>query len=110
MYQRRKHSSCIRAKTSNQTCNLQLSTSFLHFRSGMVQSQPMLLGTLLNVAGILIGGIVGLLRRKPLSVAQESWFKIAIGAFTVFYGFVLPCGSLSRVFGQVLNQLLIPLI
>src|SRR5690242_7945196 len=40
-------------------------TSSLHFGSGMVQSQPMLIGPLLNVTGILIGGTVGLLRRKP---------------------------------------------
>src|SRR5437016_4631892 len=46
-------------------------TSSLHFGSGMVQSQPMLIGTLVNVAGILVGGIVGLVKRKPLSLAQE---------------------------------------
>jgi uncharacterized membrane protein YqgA involved in biofilm formation len=70
----------------------------------------MLIGTLLNVAGILIGGIVGLIRRKPLSIAQESWFKIAIGAFTVFYGLRLTWSSLSGSFGHVLKYLIITVL
>jgi uncharacterized protein len=76
----------------------------------MVQSQAMLIGTLLNVAGILIGGIVGLVRRKPLSVAQESWFKIAIGAFTVFYGLRLTWSSLGGSIGQIIKQLIITVV
>jgi uncharacterized membrane protein YqgA involved in biofilm formation len=76
----------------------------------MVQSQAMLIGTLLNVAGILIGGIVGLLRRKPLSVAQESWCKVAVGAFTVFYGLRLTWSSLSGSFGHALKQLIIAVL
>jgi uncharacterized membrane protein YqgA involved in biofilm formation len=76
----------------------------------MVQSQAMLIGTLLNVAGILIGGIVGLVRRQPLSVAQEAWFKIAIGAFTVFYGLRLTWSSLSGSFGQMIKQLIIAVV
>src|ERR1041385_6425473 len=70
----------------------------------------MLIGTLLNVAGILIGGIVGLIRRKPLSIAQESWFKVAIGAFTVFYGLRLAWSSLSGSFGHFVRQLIITVI
>ncbi len=76
----------------------------------MVESQPMLLGAFLNVAGILVGGIVGLVRRKPLSVAQESWFKVALGAFTVFYGLRLTWSSLSGPFGQALKQLIIAVL
>lgn len=76
----------------------------------MVESQPMLIGAFLNVAGILVGGIVGLVRRKPLSVAQESWFKVALGAFTVFYGLRLTWSSLSGPFGQALRQLLITVL
>jgi uncharacterized membrane protein YqgA involved in biofilm formation len=70
----------------------------------------MLIGTLLNVAGILIGGIVGLIRRKPLSVAQESWFKVAIGAFTVFYGLRLAWSSLSGSFAHFVRQLIITVV
>ena len=70
----------------------------------------MLIGTLLNVAGILLGGTFGLIRRKPLSVAQESWFKVALGAFTVFYGLRLTWSSISGSFGQFLKHLLITVI
>src|SRR4051812_16752501 len=82
-------------------------TSSLHLASGMIESQPMLIGAFVNVAGILIGGIVGLAKRKPLSVAQESWFKVALGAFTVFYGLRLTWSSLDGSFGHMLKQLLI---
>lgn len=94
----------------NKPSKLQPATSSLRFGSGMVQSQAMLFGTLLNVAGILIGGIVGLVRRKPLSIAQESWFKIAIGAFTVFYGLRLTWSSLGGSFWQVVKQLIITVV
>jgi len=70
----------------------------------------MLMGTLLNVAGILIGGVVGLMRHKPLSIAQESWFKVAIGAFTVFYGLRLAWSSLSGSFGHFMRQLIITIV
>ena len=72
----------------------------------------MFIGTCLNVAGILIGGIAGLVSRKSLSVAQESWFKVALGAFTVFYGLRLTWSSLSLSgsFPHGLKQLLIAVI
>src|SRR5215475_1608043 len=94
----------------NKQSNWQPTTSSLRFGTGMVQSLAMLIGTLLNVAGILIGGIVGLVRRKPLSVAQESWFKVAIGAFTVFYGLRLTWSSLGGSFWQVVKQLIIAVV
>jgi len=67
----------------------------------------MLIGTLLNVAGILIGGIIGLIKRKPLSIAQESWLKLALGVFTVFYGLRLAVSTLSSPFGHILKQFVI---
>jgi uncharacterized protein len=70
----------------------------------------MLIGALLNVAGILLGGIVGLIKRKPLSVGQESWFKVALGVFTVFYGLRLTWSSLDGSFAHILNQLLIAVL
>jgi uncharacterized membrane protein YqgA involved in biofilm formation len=85
-------------------------TSSLHFALRMVQSHPMLIGAFLNVAGILIGGIVGLVKRKPLSVAQESWFKVALGALTVFYGLRLTWSSLDGSLGHMLKQLLIAVL
>jgi uncharacterized protein len=67
-------------------------------------------GTVLNVAGIVIGGVVGLSRHKPLPPSTESFFKVALGAFTVFYGLRLTWLSLNGSFGQVLKQLFIAVL
>jgi uncharacterized membrane protein YqgA involved in biofilm formation len=64
-----------------------------------------MIGTILNAAGILIGGIVGLTRRKPLSIHTESYFKVVLGALTVFYGLRLTWVSISGSFFEVLKQL-----
>lgn len=45
-----------------------------------------MLGTIINAAGIVIGGIAGLARKKPVSVATQHFLKVGLGAFTVFYG------------------------
>ncbi len=65
-----------------------------------------MIGTILNVAGILVGGTLGLVRRKPLTAAQESFFKVALGVFTVYYGLRLTWLSLNGTFFQILRQLL----
>ena len=70
---------------------------------------PSMIGVALNVTGILIGGLVGLIRPKPLSPANESRIKVALGAFTVFYGLRLTWLSLNGSFPQMLKQLLIRL-
>jgi hypothetical protein len=64
-------------------------------------------GTILNVAGILIGGGVGLVRGKLLTAASEAWFKIVLSAFTVFYGLRLTWISISGSAYEVLKQLAI---
>ena len=66
-----------------------------------------MIGTALNVVGILIGGFAGLARRKPLSPVNESFFKVGLGVFTVFYGLRLTWMSLNGTFLQILKQLLI---
>ena len=66
-----------------------------------------MIGTALNVAGILIGGLTGLGRRKPLSPANESFFKVALGVLTVFFGLRLTWVSLNGSFLQMLKQLLV---
>ena len=65
------------------------------------------LGTLLNAAGILLGGVLGLTRRRALPAASEAFFKIAVGAFLVFYGLRLTWLSLHGSFSQILKQILI---
>jgi uncharacterized protein len=64
-------------------------------------------GTALNAIGILMGGGVGLVRRKPLSPATESFFKVGLGALTVFYGLRLTCLSVDWSFPRVFKQLLV---
>jgi len=71
---------------------------------------PLMIGTALNVAGILIGGLAGLARRKPLSPVNESFFKVALGVFTVFYGLRLTWISVNGTFAQILKQLLIAVL
>ena len=66
-----------------------------------------MIGTILNVAGILAGGGVGLVRRLPLTRAQESYFKVVLGAFTVFYGLRLTWLSLNGTFWQIFKQVII---
>jgi uncharacterized membrane protein YqgA involved in biofilm formation len=69
-----------------------------------------MIGTILNVAGILIGGLLGLVRRKPLSAASEAYFKVVLGAFTVFYGLRLSWISISGSAYEVLKQLLVVIV
>jgi len=69
-----------------------------------------MIGTLLNVVGILIGGMMGLAWRKGLSPARESMFKVFLGAFTVFYGLRLTWNSLNGSSLQILKQLFIAVL
>ena len=69
-----------------------------------------MIGTALNVVGILIGGLAGLTRRKPLSPVNESFFKVALGVFAVFYGLRLTWLSVNGTFLQILKQLLIAVL
>src|SRR6266404_5848631 len=69
-----------------------------------------MIGTFLNVAGILVGGVVGLAWRKGLSPGRESMFKVLLGAFTVFYGLRLTWTSLNGSPLQILKQLFIVVV
>src|SRR5213592_4645021 len=69
-----------------------------------------MIGTLINAAGILLGGAIGLLRRRALPATSEAFFKVALGAFTVFYGLRLTWTSLNGSFLQILKQLLIAVL
>src|SRR6266480_670037 len=69
-----------------------------------------MIGTIVNAAGILLGGVVGLGRRRALPATSEAFFKVALGAFTVFYGLRLAWMSLNGSFPQILKQLLITVL
>jgi uncharacterized membrane protein YqgA involved in biofilm formation len=66
-----------------------------------------MLGTLLNVGGILVGGFAGLFWRKSLTPAIEARLKIFLAAFTVFFGLRLTWISFSGSFWQIARQFLI---
>src|SRR5262245_22007730 len=67
-------------------------------------------GTELDASGILVGGVAGLIRRKPFSLTTESFWKVTLGAFTVFYGLRLTWTSLNGSALQILKQLLIAVL
>jgi uncharacterized membrane protein YqgA involved in biofilm formation len=69
-----------------------------------------MLGTVLNSVGILAGGLLGVLRSKPLSTAQESFFKVTLGVFTVFYGLRLTWISLNGTPVQIFKQIVIVIV
>jgi hypothetical protein len=69
-----------------------------------------MIGTLLNVAGILAGGTLGLIRPRPLPLASQMFCKSALGAFTVLAGLRLTWQSTHGTPGQVLGQVGIVLL
>src|SRR5438132_9597440 len=69
-----------------------------------------MIGTVSNAAAILVGSVAGRVRSKPFSPATESFWKVALGAFTVFYGLRLTWISLNGSALQMLKQLLIVLV
>jgi uncharacterized protein len=69
-----------------------------------------MIGTILNVAGILVGGAAGLAGRKAFTPTTQAYVKAAIGAFTVFYGLRLTWISVGGPFLNILKQLLVVLV
>jgi len=69
-----------------------------------------MIGTAINALGILAGGMAGSLRNKPLSVAQESFWKVTLGVFTVYYGLHLTWINLNGSLLQIFKQILIVII
>jgi uncharacterized protein len=67
-------------------------------------------GTWLNIAGIVAGGLFALVQKKPLSVANQFFFKTALGVFTVFCGLRLTWLSINGTFPQVAKQFAILLL
>ena len=65
------------------------------------------LGAFLNAIAILIGGIIGLVRPKPLSAQTQAFFKVLLGVLTVYFGLRLVWLSTGGTFFQVIKQLLI---
>ncbi len=69
-----------------------------------------MIGTILNVAGILVGSVTGLMWSTRLSPTREAFFKVTLGALTVFYGLRLTWLSLNGPWQVMLKQLLITIL
>ena len=67
-------------------------------------------GAILNAAGIVAGGIVGLARAVPLKPATQAFFKAGLGVFTVFFGLRLTWLSVNGPLLQILKQLAIAML
>src|SRR5688572_15564970 len=69
------------------------------------------LGIALNAAGVLIGGVIGLRKKKtPMTPADEQFFKLVLGAATIFIGLQLAWKNISGSFGSVMKQIFIVLL
>jgi len=68
------------------------------------------IGAILNAAGIVVGGVVGLVRTTPLSPQTQTFYKTALGVFTVFYGLRLTWLSVNGPFADVAKQIAIALV
>jgi hypothetical protein len=69
-----------------------------------------MLGPLINSAGIVLGGLLALVLKEPVSVTIQSRMKIILGVCTVAYGLRLTVASLNGSLVQVLKQLAIVLL
>jgi uncharacterized membrane protein YqgA involved in biofilm formation len=67
-------------------------------------------GAFLNAIGILLGGLLGLALRKPLSLRTQVFFRSALGLSTIFFGLRLVWLSLGGTFLSVLAQILVALL
>jgi hypothetical protein len=69
-----------------------------------------MVGALINSAVIVLGGVLALVVKKPLSAASQSRARILLGAFTVWYGLSLTLSSLNGSAVHWLKQLAIVLL
>ena len=67
-------------------------------------------GAILNALGIIVGGIIGLVRPQPLSASTQAFFTVLLGALTMFFGLRLTWLSISGTFGSVCKQIVIALL
>jgi hypothetical protein len=64
-------------------------------------------GAILNTAGIIIGGVFGLIHRTPLSARTQGFFKVTLGVLTMFFGLRLTWLSINGTFGSAVRQIVI---
>jgi uncharacterized protein len=69
-----------------------------------------MVGTIINAAAILIGGVAGLTARKQIPPVHQTALKVLLGAFTVYVGLSATWQSLNGSFPRMLKQLGIVLV
>jgi uncharacterized protein len=67
-------------------------------------------GTLINLGGIVVGGVAGLALRRPLPASTQHFLKLALGVYTVWIGLRLALFSLHGNVWQVLKQLAVVIL
>ena len=67
-------------------------------------------GTVLNVVGIVVGGVVGLFWGQRMSGGQQQGFKIILGVITVAVGLHLAWSSLGGGWANIGKQLIIAVL
>ncbi|MBM3838074.1 MAG: DUF554 domain-containing protein [Verrucomicrobia bacterium] len=69
-----------------------------------------MIGTILNGAAILVGGVAGLAVAREISAANQSRLKVALGVFVVYAGLSATWSGLNGTFGQIAKQIGIALL
>ncbi|MFN7138335.1 MAG: DUF554 family protein, partial [Limisphaerales bacterium] len=67
-------------------------------------------GVAINAIGVVVGGLFGATRKTTFSVADESFFKVGLGAATAFIGLHLTWTNINGSIGSILKQLLLVLV
>ena len=67
-------------------------------------------GTIVNAAGIVIGGVLGLMLTRQFSQSTQALWRALIGIATVVVGLRITVLSLHGTFGQVMKQVAIMLL
>ena len=66
-----------------------------------------MIGTFLNVGGIVLGSVAGLVKKKPLSLGNQFFFKAVLGALTTYFGLRLTWMSINGPLLQFSKEFLI---
>jgi hypothetical protein len=78
---------------------------FFVFIAALARHNRGVIGAFLNAFGILLGALLGLVGRRPLSARAEYRIKSALGAFIAFCGLQLVWQNVSGAFLPVVKQL-----